>query len=159
MSYLDYYRSGPNWASANWQSMNPPAPAFQPQPGWGGLDFFRAYSGLNDPSIYNYGLNRAQGLFGQPVNTMGGPSMLEAKVLHRRAYGGLGDIMVMAPMEIGAAAAYEVWRNWRYNYGILAQPLSGDTESQREALVGLAIGEGMSPSPLFSFSLTYVLYL
>lgn len=47
----------------------------------------------------------------------------------------------MMPQEIGAAAAYEVWRNWRYHNGILAQPLAGDVRRQREALVGLAIGE------------------
>ena len=48
----------------------------------------------------------------------------------------------MTPNEIGAAAAYEVWRNWRYNYGVLAQPLGGDIPRQREALIGLAVGEG-----------------
>ena len=49
----------------------------------------------------------------------------------------------MPPAEIGAAAAYEVFRTWRYHYGIIAQPLSGDRERQREALIGLAVGEGM----------------
>ena len=51
----------------------------------------------------------------------------------------------MTPVEIGAAAAYEVWRNWRYNYGVQAQPLGGDAIRQREAIVGLAIGEGSYP--------------
>lgn len=50
----------------------------------------------------------------------------------------------MPPSDIGAAAAYEVWRTWRYHYGILAQPLSGDRERQREAIIALAVGEGIS---------------
>lgn len=49
----------------------------------------------------------------------------------------------MLPSDIGAAAAYEVWRNWRSHYGVYAQPLAGDRERQREALVGLAVGEGV----------------
>ena len=50
----------------------------------------------------------------------------------------------MMPADVGAAAAYEVWRNWKYHYGIYGQPLAGDMERQREALVGLAVGEGIS---------------
>lgn len=56
----------------------------------------------------------------------------------------------MAPNEIGAAAAYEVFRTWTYHYGIVAQPLSGDFERQREAIVGLAVGEGMFTYPFSS---------
>ena len=51
MAYLDYYRTNPNWATSQWQSIAPSAPAFQPQPSWGGLDFFRAVSGLNDRDV------------------------------------------------------------------------------------------------------------
>ena len=93
----------------------------------------------------------------------------EARYWHRRIYSGMvrntssllrtcrkrgsslctqAPLTQVLPTDIGAAAAYEVWRNWRYNYGILAQPLSGDAERQREALVGLAIGEGPFSSPL-----------
>ncbi|EJD00667.1 uncharacterized protein FOMMEDRAFT_22411 [Fomitiporia mediterranea MF3/22] len=141
MAYFDYYRANPNWASSQWQSMAPPAPAFQPQPSWGGPDYYRAMAGGGyDTGLYDYAQNRLQGL-GTSGLANAAPSLVEAKLMHRRAYGGLGDILTMAPMEIGAAAAYEVWRNWRYNYGVLAQPLSGDAMRQREALVGLAIGE------------------
>ncbi len=56
----------------------------------------------------------------------------------------------MAPLEVGAAAAYEAWRTWKAHYGVYGQPLSGDRERQREALTGLAVGEGMlSSSPQF----------
>ena len=51
----------------------------------------------------------------------------------------------MLPNDIGCAAAYEVWRNWRSHYGVYAQPLAGDRERQREALIGLAVGEGEYP--------------
>ena len=57
-----------------------------------------------------------------------------------------GDIQRMMPADVGAAAAYKVWRNWKYHYGIYGQPLGGDRERQREALVGLAVGEGTSIS-------------
>ena len=50
---------------------------------------------------------------------------------------------VMVPAEIGAAAAYEAWRNWRAYEGVYAAPLSADHERQREALIGLSVGEGM----------------
>lgn len=67
--------------------------------------------------------------------------------------------MVMPPNEIGAAAAYEVFRTWRYHYGIIAQPLSGDRERQREALIGLAVGEGKSASDIHVLMLTLFLSL
>lgn len=67
--------------------------------------------------------------------------------------------MVMPPNEIGAAAAYEVFRTWRYHYGIIAQPLSGDRERQREALIGLAVGEGKSASDIHVLMLTLILLL
>lgn len=49
----------------------------------------------------------------------------------------------MAPLEIGAAAAYEAWRNWKAHYGVYAQPISSDRDRQREALIGMAVAEGM----------------
>jgi hypothetical protein len=51
----------------------------------------------------------------------------------------------MLPSDIGAAAAYESWRNWKHHYSIYGQPLSDDRERQREALIGLAVGEGELP--------------
>ena len=50
----------------------------------------------------------------------------------------------MGPYEVGMAAAYEVWRNWQHHHGVLAQPLSDNVARQREALVGLAVGEAAS---------------
>lgn len=52
----------------------------------------------------------------------------------------------MLPSDIGAAAAYECWRNWKHHYGVYGQPLAGDQERQREALIGLAVAEGLSLS-------------
>ena len=52
------------------------------------------------------------------------------------------DIRSVLPSDIGAAAAFEAWRNWQAHNSIYAQPLAGDTERMREALVGLAIAEG-----------------
>jgi hypothetical protein len=48
---------------------------------------------------------------------------------------------MLGPEEIGHAAAYEAYRTWIHNAN-LYQPLSADDERQREALVGLAVGEG-----------------
>lgn len=49
----------------------------------------------------------------------------------------------MKPCEIGHAAAYEAYRTWIHNSSIY-EPLSGDIDRQREGLVGLAVGEGIS---------------
>ena len=88
MSYLDYYRQNPSWATNQWQSIAPPMPTFQPQPSWGGIDYFRsAVGGMNvDPNLYNYGWNSLQNI--SNISTYG-PSVVEAKMQHRRAYGGL----------------------------------------------------------------------
>lgn len=59
----------------------------------------------------------------------------------------------MHATEVGAAAAYEAWRNWKYHHGIYAQPLSGDAERQREALIGLAVSEGKQSPPVFVLAL------
>jgi hypothetical protein len=47
----------------------------------------------------------------------------------------------MLPAEIGYAAAYEAYRTWIHNSSIY-EPLSGDSERQREALIGLSVAEG-----------------
>ena len=51
----------------------------------------------------------------------------------------------MLPEELGHAAAYEAYRTWKHN-SFMYEPLSGDLERQREALIGLAIAEGESSS-------------
>lgn len=48
---------------------------------------------------------------------------------------------MMSPTEIGHAAAYEAYRTWIHNSSMY-EPLSGDTERQREGLIGLAVAEG-----------------
>ena len=55
----------------------------------------------------------------------------------------------MLPAEIGAAAAYEAYRMWKHHRGVLFDPLGGVLERERDALVGLAIGEG-APDTSFS---------
>lgn len=48
----------------------------------------------------------------------------------------------MLPTDIGAAAAYEAWRSWTCYSGMYNQTSGGNPALQREALVGLAVGEG-----------------
>ena len=52
-------------------------------------------------------------------------------------------LMQLLPADIGAAAAYEVYRTWKHNSSLYA-PLSADRMMQREGLIGMAIGEGVS---------------
>jgi hypothetical protein len=47
----------------------------------------------------------------------------------------------MLPQEIGAAAAYEAYRQIKYGHSMF-QFLHSDYERQREALRGLAVAEG-----------------
>lgn len=51
MAYYDFYRNGPNWGTGDFQLTAPPAPTFQPQPTWGGLDYFQAYAQQSDPYV------------------------------------------------------------------------------------------------------------
>lgn len=46
----------------------------------------------------------------------------------------------LLPEDIGAAAAYEAYRTWKYN-SFLHEPLSAEREAQREGLTGMAIAE------------------
>ena len=66
----------------------------------------------------------------------------------------------MMPMEIGAAAAYEAYRQIKYGHNVYSF-LYSDFERQREALRALAVAEGVSShftnitidrSPWFYFS-------
>lgn len=45
------------------------------------------------------------------------------------------------PADIGGAAAYEVYRTWKYNSSLYA-PLSADRMAQREGLIAMSIAEG-----------------
>jgi len=66
--------------------------------------------------------------------------MNDARHLHRLVYGGLGNAHLSRPEELGHAAAYEAYRTWMHNSSMY-EPLSGDIERQREALIGLAVAE------------------
>ncbi|EIN11738.1 hypothetical protein PUNSTDRAFT_131893 [Punctularia strigosozonata HHB-11173 SS5] len=138
MSY-SYYQNAPGWGTSQYQFRPPPAPTFQPQPTWGGLDFYQAHAPSPDPSIYNNAWNRVRS-YSDPGSAGLGVGLNEARHWHRRTYGGLSQINMLAPEEIGHAAAYEAYRTWIHNAN-LYQPLSADDERQREALVGIAVAE------------------
>ncbi|KAK0241982.1 hypothetical protein EDD85DRAFT_422283 [Armillaria nabsnona] len=138
MSYA-YYHQAPGWGSNQFHFGAPPAPTFQPQPSWGGMDYYRAHA-LNqaDPHLFDNAWNRVRD-FGSNSGGLG-VGINEARHWHSRAYGGLGELNQMLPQEIGHAAAYEAYRTWIHNSSIY-EPLSGDFERQREALIGLAVAE------------------
>jgi len=136
MSY-NYYRKRGGWGTNQYQFPAPLAPSFQPQPSWGGMDYFRAHAESPDLSLYHHAWDRVRNY--SNVGDMG-VGLNEARHWHRRAYGGLGKASQMLPEELGHAAAYEAYRTWMHNSSIY-EPLSGDMERQREGLIGLAIAE------------------
>ncbi|KDQ57015.1 hypothetical protein JAAARDRAFT_194199 [Jaapia argillacea MUCL 33604] len=137
MAYFQHYQNaGPGWGTRNYQFGRPPSPDFQPQPKWQGLDYYRAHAqDGSDPFFFHYALERC---FGQPNST--GVPLLDARRYHRMIYGGLVPLSTALPSEYGHAAAYEAYRMWKYN-SALSEPVGGDYERQREAIVGLAIAE------------------
>jgi len=137
MNY-NYYRNGGGWGTNQYQFPAPLAPNFQPQPSWGGMDYFQAHAENPDLSLYNHAWNRVRNYSGAGGDL--GVGLNEARHWHRRAYGGLGNAAQMLPEELGHAAAYEAYRTWMHNSSIY-EPLSGDIERQREGLIGLAIAE------------------
>lgn len=52
MAYYDYYRSAPGWGTSSYQFVTPRVPSYQPQPNWGGLDYYNAHGGA-DPSVFS----------------------------------------------------------------------------------------------------------
>jgi hypothetical protein len=136
MNYNQYRNSG-GWGTNQYQFPAPLAPSFQPQPSWGGMDYFRAHAASPDMSLYDHAWNRVRNYSGSGGLGIG---QNEARHWHRRAYGGLGNATQMLPEELGHAAAYEAYRTWMHNSSMY-EPLSGDLERQREALIGLAIAE------------------
>lgn len=54
----------------------------------------------------------------------------------------MGEAQTMSPTDLGHAAAYEAFRTWIHNSSIY-EPLSADRSRQREALIGLAVAEGL----------------
>ncbi|KAJ7251786.1 hypothetical protein B0H12DRAFT_1118885 [Mycena haematopus] len=146
MNYSYYQHNVPGWGTNQLQFGQPPAPPFQPQPNWGGQDFYNAHAVNPDSSLYDNAWNRVRSYSGSAVEQ--GVGTHEAKHWHRRAYGGLGELGQMQPEEIGHAAAYEAYRTWIHNSSMY-EPLSGDIERQREGLIGLAVAEA---SRLLQFS-------
>ena len=51
MAYYDLYHNAPGWGSSGFQFVSPPVPTYQPQPTWGGLDYYRAHGGMSDPYV------------------------------------------------------------------------------------------------------------
>ncbi|KAI9437573.1 hypothetical protein H4582DRAFT_2111786 [Lactarius indigo] len=117
MAY-SYYRShAPGWGTQH------------PQPTCTYYTFLRSQKHM----LYQNTISRVS-------SGMGGVAKHEAKMSHRRAYGGLGEIAHMMPQEVGAAAAYEAYRQVKYGSSMY-QFLYGDYERQQDALRGLAIAE------------------
>ncbi|KAF8891708.1 hypothetical protein BD779DRAFT_1512588 [Infundibulicybe gibba] len=132
MSY-PYYQQNRH---LGWGTNQPPSLTCHPIKG-GGLDYYRAHSSGADTSLFDHAWNRVRDYSGAAGAGVG---LHEARHWHRRAYGGLGELNHMLPVEIGHAAAYEAYRTWIHNSSIY-EPLSGDTERQREGLIGLAVAE------------------
>ncbi|KAF9559859.1 hypothetical protein CPC08DRAFT_500721 [Agrocybe pediades] len=148
MAYNYYQNTMPSYGSNQpFQFGAPPKPAFQPQPSWGGHDFYRAHAANADPYLFDHAWNRVREYGGAPAGGMG-VGLHEARHWHRRAYGAMNEVHLLAPEELGHAAAYEAYRTWIHN-SFMYEPLSGDIERQREALTGLAVAEA---SRLLTFS-------
>ncbi|KAI0645489.1 hypothetical protein C8Q79DRAFT_1010443 [Trametes meyenii] len=134
MAYNYYQTSMPGWGTSQFQFGAPPQPPFQPQPSWRGYDFYNAHAINPDPSLYDSIMTRLRDVLGMGVGHH------EARHWHRRVYSGLVPLSELLPADIGAAAAYEAYRTWKYN-SFLYEPLSADRERQREGLIGMAIAE------------------
>ncbi|KAI0267075.1 hypothetical protein BC834DRAFT_94492 [Gloeopeniophorella convolvens] len=135
MAFNYYQRNAPGWGTQQFQLGAPPMPNYQPQPTWSGQDFYSAHTMGNDPMIYQTAMSRLS--TGVP-----GVGKHEAKIWHRRAYAGLGEVTRMLPIEVGAAAAYEAYRQIKYGSSIY-QFLRGNYERQREVIRGLAVAEAV----------------
>ena len=48
MAHYDYYHNNPYWGTQQYQFVSPPMPSYQPQPSWGGADYYRAHGGAAD---------------------------------------------------------------------------------------------------------------
>ena len=55
------------------------------------------------------------------------------------------NLSQVLPADIGAAAAYEAYRVYKYRRAHVFDPLGQDVERQREALIAMAIAESASP--------------
>ncbi|KAF8983112.1 hypothetical protein BDQ17DRAFT_1393997 [Cyathus striatus] len=121
MAYSYYQQSIPGWGT----NQHPLVPG-------GGLDYYRAHAMNPDPSLFDYAWNRVRDYPTTAAGTIG-VGINEARHWHRRAYGGVGELGMMNPTEIGI-------QTWIHNSSIY-EPISGDIERQREGLIGLAVAE------------------
>lgn len=131
-----------------------------------GWDYYRAYAVNPDQNLYYTVMNRTR-----EFGPNGGGDINDAKHWQRRVYSGIVclfsgehvlrlsdsatqvNLTTLLPQDLGMAAAYEAYRMWKYHRAPLFDPLTstgmgGSMERVREALVGLAIGEGMSTLPI-----------
>ncbi|EIW82679.1 hypothetical protein CONPUDRAFT_163773 [Coniophora puteana RWD-64-598 SS2] len=141
MSAYDYYQHHTNGWGTNQMRFGPPQPIrFQPQPNWGGYDFFRAHANTTpDPNLWQHAFRRINS---DSMNNSLGVGLREARSHHHRVFGGLASMHNLSPQELGHAAAYEAYRLWIHNSS-LYEPLGADPHRQKEALVGLAVAEAM----------------
>ncbi|VDB95918.1 unnamed protein product [Peniophora sp. CBMAI 1063] len=136
---FQYYQAAPGWGQQQYQFGTPPPLGYQPDYNWNGLDYYRAHvssrGGPYDPAFYQNVVSRA----GQGGAV--GSGYHEAKHWHRRAYGGIAELSRLLPEEVGAAAAYEAWRQFRHtlsHYDYL-----NPYDRRQEAMHGLAVAEAV----------------
>ncbi|PIL33876.1 hypothetical protein GSI_03582 [Ganoderma sinense ZZ0214-1] len=135
MAAYEYYRNSlPGWGTSQFQFGAPPVPTFQPQPSWTGLDFFNAHAYNPDPSLYQSVMGRLGSYSGIALDHR------SAQQWHYMIYSGLTPLTQALPADVGGAAAYEIYRTWKYNASLYA-PLSADRMMQREGLIGMSIAE------------------
>ncbi|KAH9894853.1 hypothetical protein C8Q73DRAFT_790061 [Cubamyces lactineus] len=129
-----YYRTAPGWGTSQFQFNAPWVPTFQPQPSWQGFDFYNAHAVNPDRGFYNAIMSRA------PEFQAMGASRSHCRYWNRLIYGGMVPLTQALSSDIGAAAAYEIYRAWKRN-SFLYEPLSADRGQQREGLIAMAIAE------------------
>ncbi|KAL1665908.1 hypothetical protein GGF50DRAFT_99900 [Schizophyllum commune] len=142
MAYNYYRQNGQGgWGTNQYQFGPPPTPGFQPQPSFysmpktSSFNLLYSQSEPDSRSLYRHAYETVRA----PIPGLG-VGLHEARHWHRRAYGGLVDPLSLTPDELGYASAYEAYRVWIHNADIV-QPISGDPERQREAMIGLAVAE------------------
>jgi len=129
----------------------PPRPYFQPQPNWGGQQYFRAqlgnnyddYDDLRDEGFFDNVWRGIKDIFSR------GFSREDANLWHRRVYSGQVPIDQLDAAQLGAAAGFEAVRQWSTYKSTYRSPLADDRDREKEALAGLAVGEAMK---LLSYS-------
>ncbi|PIL34137.1 hypothetical protein GSI_03848 [Ganoderma sinense ZZ0214-1] len=134
MAYNYYQTQVPGWGTTQFQFGAPPVPTFHPQPSWRGYDFYNAHAASPDPGLFESIMGRLRDVLGLGIGHS------DARHWHKKVYSGMVPLSQLLPADIGAAAAYEAYRTWKYN-SFLYEPLSADRERQREGLIGMAIAE------------------